>query len=175
MISKMLIYAVIVLLILLLVYWISQSETFISFMTTLSEYGPQPYIIMTKYVPNNKNGKIAYPDLDKFTKSLVVLEIYTNQTYKVYSDDGLVREGIVPAYLWDYVKQLDQVAPYYHQQSFCNFIGKDMTYYYIWVNGYIIDLGIFSQCIPIELYPAKKLLELMNYSEISYSTPNSIY
>ena len=161
--------AIVVILILISIWYLSKSESFISFMASLSEYGPQPLIILTKYIPNETSrGKILYPEVDNFTKSMTILEIFINQTYKVYSDDGLVREGVVPDYLWDYVKYLNDVAPQYAGKKYCEFVGKDMTYYYMWVNGYLINLGIFAQnCTPIELYPAKKLFELMDYSDLS--------
>lgn len=153
-------YIIIIVLLLLLFYYLSySSEKFISFMASLSEYGPQPMIVFTKYVPNsNSAGKMNYPEIDPFTKSLKVLEIFDNQTYKTYSDDGFVREDMVPDYLWGYIKYLVRIAPRYMDRSFCQCQGNNMTQYYMIVNGITINMGIFGEgCTPVDLYPAKKI------------------
>lgn len=156
-------HAMIIVIILLLIYYFSKSESFISYMASFSEYGPQPLFILTRYIPNDVNGKISYPSLNGFTKSLDVLEIFLDRTFKTYSDDGFVREGVIPDYLWEYVSYLYDVAPRYNGKKYCQFTGKDMTYYYMWVNGDLIDLGIFAQnCVPLDLYPSKKLFALMD-------------
>jgi|GEM_PF-3634164 len=168
--EKNLIYLiVVVILILLILVWTFRNEKFISFMADLSEYGPQPLLILTKYIPDiNSQLKMNYPELDNYTNTLVVLEIFSNQTYKVYSDDGLVREGIVPEYLWIHVKYLYDIAQWYHNKSFCNFVGQGLTKYYLWVGGYNIDLGIFAEgCVPDDLYRTKSLFNLMEFSDIS--------
>lgn len=149
-----------VIIILLLIYF-SYSEKFISYMNDeLSEYGPTPWIILVKQIPT---VPLNYSEIDKYNKTLKVMEIFNNQTYKIYCDDGLVREGLVPGYLWDYVMYLIDIAPDYANKNFCEFTGKDLMDHYAVVVGYRINLGIFAiGCTPTELFPIKKLFNLMD-------------
>lgn len=158
------IFIIIIILLILLFLTTNFSETFISYTANLSEYGPQPYIILTKYIPN----KLVYSELDATIKKLKVLEIFKDKTYKVYSDDGLVREGIINNNMWQVVLNLDYVAKNYNNKQYCDFKKHNVTHYSLWVNGYSIDLGLFAECCtPVELYSAKKLFELMHFSDIS--------
>jgi len=153
------IYIAIFVILLLIVIIRYKNEAFISYTANLSEYGPQPFMIVTRYIPNN----LKYSEIDNYTKYLQIMEIFLNQTYKIYSDDGFIREGIIPEYLWNNIKLINKLAINYSTTKYCHFIGNDLTYHYIWANGYIIDLGIFAEkCVPYELLFFKNIYELMD-------------
>ena len=158
--------AIVLILILILLYYIWSGETFISFTANLSEYGPQPIMIISKFQSNKVTP--AYTELDAMTRYLTVLEVYNNQTYKTYSDDGLVREGPVPGYLWDIIRRALDLAPDYAGRHYCKTNNNRLTQYNFWINGYNIDMGAMMPCcIPGELMMMKKIMILTTISDIS--------
>ena len=155
------ILVLVLVLIIVLIYYFKPFEKFISYMNDeLSQYGPTPWIILVKQIPSIP---LNYSEIDNYNQTLKVMEIFNNQTYKIYSDDGYVREGLMPSYLWDTVTYLLDIAPYHNNEKYCQFNFKDMMNHYMIVDGYKIDLGIFAiGCTPTELFPAKKLFSLMD-------------
>jgi hypothetical protein len=162
--------AIVILVILVLLYIGKPVEKFISYTATYSEYGQQPIAILTKYIEQKMN----YYELDKRTKKLMIMEIFTNAKYKLYSDDSLVREGILDKEYQDTINYLLANAPRYANAKFC-VAGEETTKYNLWLNGISIDLGVFGpSCSPNDLYNAKKIFNLMEVSDISSYTAQPV-
>lgn len=129
----------IIILILILIWYFYYNERFISFMQNeLSEYGPTPWVILVKYT----------------YKNLTVMEIFLDKTYKLYSEDGLVREGKMSDEYWKLVLELNNHVIINNNDEKYGKSGK-----YIVLNGKKINIENNS--------PFLKLFELMIYSDIS--------
>jgi hypothetical protein len=154
---------VIIIAILLLLYILKPRENFISYSASYSEYGPQPLAILTKYVEN----KMDYYELEQKTKHLMVMEVFKDSRYKLYSDNSLVYEGYLKADDMQIVNDLIIIADKHDGKVYCP-AGLQFTKYKLWLNGRNIYLGLFGEnCTPLELQAAKKLFKLMEVSDIS--------
>lgn len=163
-------FTIIVVALLVIIFMISKSEAFTSF---YSEYGPTPYVIFVEYEANN----LKYPELDPTTKTLRVLEIFKDLSFKLYSDDGYVRAGMVPEYLWTGVRELNDIAYFFNGKRLCGAgnLQPGKKEYYIWVNGYTIYLGEFRpKCMPTELFVIGKLMDLFVFSDLYRSNQKYI-
>lgn len=155
-----------IVLILLIIYYLHK-EKFISFMQNeLSEYGNTPWIILVKYIELDYS-KYNFVEYKANNKMLTIVEIFNDYTYKVYSDDALVREGSLPEESQKIINSFAAISDKYVNQSFCDFKGDLLTKYYIIIDGEKIDLGIYGNCVPSELLPMKELYNLMIFSDIS--------
>lgn len=138
---------IIVILFLVCIYYLFKSENFISFMANLSEYGPQPIIICTKYIKNTNNIKI--------------LEIYSNHTYKIYIESNVL-EGMIPDNIWRTIELAMDIGKKYNGKKYSQQDGINLTYHNIWINGYNINLGIFAKKdMPSDLYQLKEIFTLL--------------
>lgn len=155
-------WAIIIVLFIILIFSILSHEGFISFTANLSEYGPQPLIIMTKYKIIVDDP--AYTELNSNLQRLTVLEIYNNQTFKIYGEPE-VYEGIVPGYLVPHIDDAINLSPYYNGKRYCQTTVPNprLNLYKAWVNGYDIDMGTaFGCCFPADLNCLKQISRLLN-------------
>lgn len=152
---------ILIILILIILIYFYRTETFISFMQNeLSEYYQTPFLILVKHdeFKKNKDG-IRYPEIDQYNKNLTVMEIFYDKKYKLYSDDGLVREGYMNDNYWQIV--------WYIRNILWNLINREdlINSDYFIINGVKINMNMLKYNDSDSYRMIRPLYDLMEFSE----------